>query len=56
MEDEAEDWLKLITLADERMYAAKKQGKARCVLGSDEIVPEFQKDNPLNVATAHTEV
>jgi diguanylate cyclase (GGDEF)-like protein len=29
--DAASDWLQLITLADERMFAAKKSGKACCV-------------------------
>lgn len=51
VQDEAEDWLKLISLADERMYLAKNQGKARCVLGRDEIVPEQQKRKPLHVAS-----
>ena len=30
-EDGVADWPQLITLADERMYAAKESGKARCV-------------------------
>lgn len=41
--DGAEDWPTLIRLADERMYAAKKLGKARCMLGDDDVVPALEK-------------
>lgn len=36
--DQVEDWLHLIKLADERMYSAKKYGKACCVLSDNEIL------------------
>lgn len=31
--DAATDWTQLVRLADERMYAAKQGGRARCILG-----------------------
>ncbi|CAA7624449.1 GGDEF domain protein (fragment) [Magnetospirillum sp. LM-5] len=36
--DEAQDWPELIELADSRMYQAKVSGKARCVMGGDEVI------------------
>jgi PleD family two-component response regulator len=33
-----DDWSQLIKLADERMYVAKKSGKACCVLNSHEVL------------------
>lgn len=36
--DAADDWSQLIKLADERMYIAKKMGKARCVLRCGELL------------------
>ena len=36
--DGAHDWPELIELADARMYRAKVGGKARCVLGDDEVI------------------
>ncbi|MEW6163804.1 MAG: GGDEF domain-containing protein [Pseudomonadota bacterium] len=36
--DGAEDWAELVKLADERMYAAKQAGRARCVLPGGETL------------------
>lgn len=36
--DGVNDWSQLIKLADERMYFAKKSGKARCLLSSTEVI------------------
>lgn len=36
--DAAGDWSQLVKLADERMYAAKKAGKACCVLGTGVVI------------------
>lgn len=36
--DGVEDWVRLVALADERMYAAKTAGKARCVLGERDVM------------------
>jgi diguanylate cyclase (GGDEF)-like protein len=36
--DEVQDWPELIELADSRMYQAKVSGKARCVMGGDEVI------------------
>jgi diguanylate cyclase (GGDEF)-like protein len=36
--DMVDDWSQLIKLADERMYVAKKSGKACCVLNSQEVL------------------
>jgi diguanylate cyclase (GGDEF)-like protein len=36
--DAVVDWSQLIKLADERMYEAKKSGKARCVLSDGEVL------------------
>lgn len=36
--DQAGDWSQLIKLADDRMYAAKKAGKACCVLGAGTVI------------------
>ncbi len=37
--DAVDDWSQLIKLADERMYVAKKSGKACCVLSGGEVLP-----------------
>lgn len=36
--DQLEDWIDLVELADQRMYTAKKSGRARAVLRDDEIM------------------
>ena len=36
--DAADDWAELVKLADERMYLAKQTGRARCILGPDEVL------------------
>lgn len=41
--DSAEDWLHLIRLADERMYDAKKAGKACCMFGNQEMMPALRE-------------
>ncbi len=38
MVDEADDWPQIVKIADERMYAAKKRGKARCIGCYDEEI------------------
>ncbi|WP_173979837.1 GGDEF domain-containing protein [Magnetospirillum sp. UT-4] len=45
--DSAQDWSELIRLADERMYAAKKNGKARCLMTGGEML------TPATVKTEH---
>lgn len=36
--DSAQDWPALIELADARMYQAKMSGKARGIIGADEVI------------------
>lgn len=44
--DEASDWSQLVKLADERMYAAKKAGKACCVLGGGTVIRAPAAETP----------
>jgi hypothetical protein len=39
IKDAVDDWSDLIKLADERMYSAKKMGKACCVMCGGESLP-----------------
>ncbi|MDK9725050.1 MAG: diguanylate cyclase [Sterolibacteriaceae bacterium MAG5] len=44
--DQAGDWSQLVKLADERMYAAKKAGKACCVLGGGTVIRASAAETP----------
>lgn len=48
MTDAVDDWSELIRLSDERMYAAKKSGKACCMLRAGETMPA-RADSPVDM-------
>ena len=43
IQDQAQDWPRLVEIADKRMYTAKESGRARCVMGGGEVLTAPEK-------------